>query len=291
MIEMRDAMRAVLRHRKGDIVVSTETSIGAWDDVTDDETLDLPIPAMSKGSSMALGVAIAQPHRRVILWDGDGSLLMKLGSVVTVAGQAPANFYHVVLDNGVYAMTGGQPVPNQGGLSYRGLAEAAGYAKTFEFDDLEEWTTQIGEVLNEPDPVLIVMKTVPELTDWRNNPPPNDRGRTGGESRADERRLTVSGRHGPTVAAPYMSPSSEAKGLRFAVTSGVARNPDALRPIPTTPRFFAALQNDKRLVGYDPALADGGHTFAFGLPVIPPISCQPRADLRVSRLPLTSIRR
>jgi hypothetical protein len=45
MIEMRDAMRAVLRHRKGDIVLSTETSIRAWADVTDDETLDLPIPA------------------------------------------------------------------------------------------------------------------------------------------------------------------------------------------------------------------------------------------------------
>ncbi len=153
MIEMRDAMRAVLRHRKGDIVLSTETSIGAWADVTDDTTLDLPIPAMSKGSSMALGVALAQPQRRVIVWDGDGCLLMNLGTLVTIAGQAPANLYHIVLDNGMYAMTGGQPVPNQGRLSYHGLAEAAGYAKVFEFDDLEEWTTQIGEVLDERGPV------------------------------------------------------------------------------------------------------------------------------------------
>ncbi len=169
MIEMRDAMRAVLQHRKGDVVLSTETSIRAWADVTEDETLDLPIPAMSKGSSMALGVALAQPRRRVIVWDGDGCLLMNLGTLVTIAGQAPANLYHIVLDNGMYAMTGGQPVPNQGRLSYQGLAEAAGYAKIFEFDDLEEWTTQIGEVLDERGPVLIVMKTVPEITDWRNN--------------------------------------------------------------------------------------------------------------------------
>ena len=75
MINMRDAMREIVKLRKDDIVVSTETSIGAWADVTDDVTLDLPIPAMSKGSSMALGVALAQPDRRVILWDGDGSLL------------------------------------------------------------------------------------------------------------------------------------------------------------------------------------------------------------------------
>jgi thiamine pyrophosphate-dependent acetolactate synthase large subunit-like protein len=175
MIEMRDAMRAVLRHRKGDVVLSTETSIRAWADVTDDVTLDLPIPAMSKGSSMALGVALAQPRRRVIVWDGDGCLLMNLGTLVTIAGQAPANLYHIVLDNGMYAMTGGQPLPNQGSLSFQGLGEAAGYAKIFEFDDLEEWTTRIGEVLDERGPVLIVMKTVPEITDWRNNPPARGR--------------------------------------------------------------------------------------------------------------------
>lgn len=175
MIEMRDAMRALLKHRRGDIVLPTETSIRAWADVTDDVTLDLPIPAMSKGSSMALGVALAQPDRRVIVWDGDGCLLMNLGTLVTVAGMAPRNLYHIVLDNGMYAMTGGQPVPNAGKVSYRGLAEAAGYARTFEFDDLEEWTTSIGQVLKEPGPALIVMKTAPEITDWKNNPPKRTR--------------------------------------------------------------------------------------------------------------------
>ena len=120
---------------------------------------------------MALGVAIAQPERRVVLWDGDGSVLMNLGGLVTVAGRAPANLYHIVLDNGMHAMTGGQPLPNAGAFSWTGLAEAAGYAETYEFDDLEEWTTRIGELLGKRGPVLIVMRTVPELTDWRNAPP------------------------------------------------------------------------------------------------------------------------
>ncbi len=175
MISMRDAMREIVKLRKDDIVVSTETSIGAWADVTDDVTLDLPIPAMSKGSSMALGVALAQPNRRVILWDGDGSLLMNLGSLVTVGGMAPVNLYHIVLDNGIYAMTGGQPVPNADGLDYQGLAESAGYVNTYLFDNLEDWVTGIGEALEQKGPVLIVMKTAPELTDWRNNPPPPGR--------------------------------------------------------------------------------------------------------------------
>ena len=168
-------MRAVLQHGTDDIVVTTETSIAAWADVTDNETLHLPIPAMSKGSSMALGVALGQPDRRVIVWDGDGGLLMNLGFLVTVAGQAPRNLYHIVLDNGMYAMTGGQPVPNDGNISYGDLAEAAGYSTTFEFDNLEDWTTGIGEALSEAGPVLIVMKTSPEITDWHTAPPPETR--------------------------------------------------------------------------------------------------------------------
>ncbi|HJO82156.1 MAG: thiamine pyrophosphate-dependent enzyme [SAR202 cluster bacterium] len=175
MIHMRDAMRAVLSHRSDDVVLATETSVGAWSDVSTDVTLDLAVPAMSKGSSIALGVALAQPDRRVILWDGDGSLLMNLGAIITVAGQAPANFYHIVLDNGVYAMTGGQPVPNAGNLDYQGMGKSAGYARTCEFDNLEDWTNEIGNVLDQGGPVLIVMKTVPEPTDWKVNPPPPER--------------------------------------------------------------------------------------------------------------------
>jgi phosphonopyruvate decarboxylase len=175
MIEMRDAMRAVLSHREGDVVLATETSIGAWQDVSADDNLHLPIPAMSKGSSMALGVALARPDRRVIVWDGDGCLLMNLGSLVTIAGAAPANLYHIVLDNGMYAMTGGQPLPGEGKADVAELAKAAGYARTFEFDDLEEWTVRIGDVLNEEGPVLIVMKTVPEISDMVNAPPKSRR--------------------------------------------------------------------------------------------------------------------
>ena len=177
MIAMRDAMRAVQQHDKGDVVLTTETAIWAGDDVLEDQDRHLPIPAMSKGSSVALGVALAHPDRRVVLWDGDGGLLMNLGGLVTVAGAAPKNLYHVVIDNGMYAMTGGQPTPNADKVSYSELAQGAGYTKTFEFDDLEEWTTEIGKVLDEDGPVLIVMKTEPEITDWKNAPPTNRKSR------------------------------------------------------------------------------------------------------------------
>ena len=144
MIAMRDAMRAVKRHDRGDVVLTTETAIWAWEDVLDDPDRHLPIPAMSKGSSVALGVALAHPERRVVLWDGDGGLLMNLGGLVTVAGASPKNLYHVVLDNGVYAMTGGQPTPNADRLSYAEMGQGAGYASTFEFDDLEAKSRKVG---------------------------------------------------------------------------------------------------------------------------------------------------
>ena len=125
---------------------------------------------------MALGVALARPDRRVIVWDGDGCVLMNLGTLVTIAGTAPANLYHIVLDNGMYAMTGGQPLPNQGNFSFTDMAEAAGYAAMYEFDDLEDWTLRIGDALREKGPVLIVMKTVPEISDMVNAPVRPSRG-------------------------------------------------------------------------------------------------------------------
>ena len=166
MIDVHEAMRAVLRHRDGDLVVPTEMAVSAWAEVTDDPSLDLPTSAMSKGSSIGLGLALARPDRRVIVWDGDGGLLMNLGSLVTIAGQMPKNLYHIVLDNGMYATTGGQPVPNVGGFSFKKLADAAGYPKAYEFDDLEDWTLRIGEILGEDGPAMIVAKSAPLFPDW-----------------------------------------------------------------------------------------------------------------------------
>ena len=171
MIDTRDAMRAFLPYRKTSIVVTTDTSVLCWGDVTDNDKLDLPNPAMSKASSLALGVAIAQPNSRVVVWDGDGGLLMNLGSLVSIGEQSPSNLLHIVLDNGMYAMTGGQPVPNADEVSYIEMALAAGYAKTYEFDNLEDWITNVKDILNLDGPVMVVLKTIPELTDWINDPP------------------------------------------------------------------------------------------------------------------------
>lgn len=164
MITMTDALR-LLEERRGDaVVLPTMTAGRGWREVSRDESLDLPISgAMGKASSVALGICLARPERKVIVVDGDGSLLMNLGALVTIGGKAPANLYHFVLDNGVYAVTGGQPVPNAGGYSFAAMAEACGYASAYQFDDLEEFASSIDSILGSRGPVLVSLKTVPEV--------------------------------------------------------------------------------------------------------------------------------
>ena len=161
---MVDALRLIEERRQDAVVVPTMTAGQGWRTATGDESLDLPISgAMGKASSVALGICLARPDKRVILVDGDGSLLMNLGTLVTVGGQAPENLYHFVLDNGVYAITGGQPVPNAGKVSFTTLAEAAGYASAFEFEDLEELATSMDRLMSATGPVLVALKTEPEI--------------------------------------------------------------------------------------------------------------------------------
>ncbi len=169
MIEQMEMLRLLEKHRGDAVVMPVFRTAAPWARVTRNPERDVPIGtndfpfAMSKASSFALGFCLAQPSVKVMLLDGDGSLLMNLGSLVTIANKGPKNFCHFVMDNGVYATTGGQEIPGRGASSYSALARAAGYAQTYEFDDLEEFTVRIDEILNQDGPVLVCIKTVPDI--------------------------------------------------------------------------------------------------------------------------------
>ena len=161
---MQEPMRLIQERRGDAVVLPTMMGGRAWRGVSHDESLDLPITgAMGKASSVALGLCMAMPDKRVIVVDGDGSLLMNLGTLVTVAGQAPTNLYHFVLDNGVYAVTGGQPVPNAGGHDFAEIGRAAGYAATFLFDELEQFAIGIDAIMATTGPVLVSIKVEPDI--------------------------------------------------------------------------------------------------------------------------------
>jgi thiamine pyrophosphate-dependent acetolactate synthase large subunit-like protein len=119
--------------------------------------------AMGQTTSAAFGLALGLPDEKVVLFDAEGSLLMNLGAIASIAGMKPENFYHFLLDNECYATTGGQPVPNSQDIDYAAMAAGAGYAATYNFDDLEEFSTSVGEIMEQTGPVFVAIKVIPEV--------------------------------------------------------------------------------------------------------------------------------
>ncbi len=97
----------------------------------------------------------------MIILDGDGSLLMNLGSLVTIGDAAPKNLIHCVCENGTYETNGGVAVPGARRVSFAAIARAAGYPKSYEFDNLEEWDREVGRILREQGPILVDLKVAP----------------------------------------------------------------------------------------------------------------------------------
>jgi sulfopyruvate decarboxylase subunit beta len=98
---------------------------------------------MGLASSIGLGIALALNGRMVIALDGDGSVLMNLGSLCTIAARAPENYLLVIIDNGVYGSTGGQPSPTSGRTNLVALAKAAGNRNVRSVSTLEELASAI----------------------------------------------------------------------------------------------------------------------------------------------------
>jgi thiamine pyrophosphate-dependent acetolactate synthase large subunit-like protein len=163
MMHMADVLRAFAEHR-GDAIVVPGRGGRYWAQISE-TALDLPLgdPAMGGHAGFALGIALAQPNRRVVLFDSEGDVLMSLGMLPTIAEQAPANFYHFVLDNECYATTGGQPVPNAKNVAYDLLARGAGYPQTYSFTELDAFRRELPGILAAKGPVLVAAKVQPEI--------------------------------------------------------------------------------------------------------------------------------
>ncbi|MFN8632829.1 MAG: thiamine pyrophosphate-dependent enzyme [Chloroflexota bacterium] len=159
MIVGTRALEMLSEHRTNEVVVTTMSSARVWPTVSSRPDLDLPIKGcMGKASSVGLGLALARPDLKIVVIDGDGSLLMNLGSLVTIAGQAPKNLVHVVLEGGTYDTSGGQPTPGDGLLDWAAVARGSGYVKTASIDSEEELTAQWPGLLASEGPVFVRIK-------------------------------------------------------------------------------------------------------------------------------------
>ena len=136
-LQRRDAMAALLAHRSDDLLVVPGLGSTTWDlaAVGDDPRNFYSWGAMGGTAMIGLGLALAQPARRVAVITGDGEILMGLGSLATIGIQQPENLAVIVFDNGVYGETGGQPSHTQGGADLVAVAKACGFATCLEVQD------------------------------------------------------------------------------------------------------------------------------------------------------------
>ena len=114
--------------------------------------------AMGLASSMGLGIALTRPERQVVVFDGDGSILMNLGGLTTLARYRPRNMVHVVFDNESLLSVGGFPTATSTGSDLAGIAAAAGVPRTTTVATLDAFTRAFDEALAANDLTTIVAK-------------------------------------------------------------------------------------------------------------------------------------
>lgn len=155
----RDECLALLAARvREEAIVATYQAAFDWMRLAPRDLNYLSIGAMGIASSHGLGLALGRPDRRVIVLDGDGSLLMNLGSLATIAAANPRNFVHLVCVNGTYEANGDHPLPAAERLDFAAIAKGAGLADSGTIDTLDAFAASLDPILTGPGPIFRALK-------------------------------------------------------------------------------------------------------------------------------------
>ncbi len=160
------ALEVLASLRRDEIVVTTMGAAREWPRLSQ-HPLDLHyVPsAMGQAPDLGLGLALAQPTREVWVLNGDGCQLMNLGCLVTIVASAARNITVVVLENGIYEVTGGQQTAaaaaRHASIDFAAMAAAAGFPSVSRFDSLDAWQHQAAGVLRQSGPRFIVLAVAP----------------------------------------------------------------------------------------------------------------------------------
>jgi sulfopyruvate decarboxylase subunit beta len=193
-ITTAEALAAVRSARgKNDVVVTTMSPAKVWVDMCGGpaglDPLDFVfVPScMSHATSVGLGIALAQPQRRVIVCNGEGSMLMNLGSLVTITAASPDNLVVIVFDNGVYEVTGSQPTPGASmarhaapDVDWGAMAQSCGFGSVYRYSTAREWSVNAAEALAAPGPVFVAL----DIAVARDRPAPKSPGPAAARARA-----------------------------------------------------------------------------------------------------------
>ena len=167
-IPIRDALKTLATARSDDALVITNQGTSRVWPLIAEHPLDFHFNPSTMGGSVpfGVGVALAQPEREVIALTGDGSLLMSMGSLVTVVAAGCANLTIILTDNNIYDVTGGQKTAASNlNVDYATLAQSIGFATVATFSDSASWKAGVGEFLQSPGPRLAWLRVDPALRD------------------------------------------------------------------------------------------------------------------------------
>ena len=159
MIPSMEATKAVNFHRKDALVVSTSYALREWSQVSERRDLDVDLSdCMDRAPAVGLGLALAQPGAKVLVLDCDSTLRTNLGGLATIGESNPENLVHFVFDDVSSSSTSGLPIKEMDKLDLVQIAASSGYAKTYEFDELEEFLIGLEEVMQQTGPVFVRVK-------------------------------------------------------------------------------------------------------------------------------------
>src|SRR5262252_8991677 len=142
-----DVLRIIAANRGRAICIPTMTTSPSWRTIAPDDLSIGCVGFMGGASTLGLGLALGCPDRRVIVFDGDGSLCMQLGSLPTIAGIGPRNLTHLLFRNNVYHTSGAQGTPGGDGVDWVMMARGAGYRDAFAVQPLSELEARLPAIL------------------------------------------------------------------------------------------------------------------------------------------------
>jgi len=157
MIPEKIALKIIAQNRGESIVVLSYMG-KEWPQLPSHPPQVSFVGCMGKAAPFGLGLALAHPERQVIVLEGDGSLLMNLGTLVTIANMAPKNFVCILFENGIYQTTGGHPIPSDRKIRFEGFARAAGFPEVYEFDQIDALQDHIQDILSISGPTFVNLK-------------------------------------------------------------------------------------------------------------------------------------
>lgn len=156
MLTRAQLLEPLAAHRTDEVVVTTMSVTRPWGRISSHD-LDFASAdsAMGHTADLALGIALARPDRRVVCLNGDGSMLMSLGTLAVIVGTEARNLLLILVENGSYEITGNQPIPGGGRVDFAAMARAAGFPRVYRFDDPAAWAAAIPGLLRTVGPTFV----------------------------------------------------------------------------------------------------------------------------------------